>query len=80
MTREQALGLLREHIKNQNLINHSLAAEALMRGLARKFKENEEKWGLAGLLHDLDWEETKDTPEQHSFETFEILKNPHIDP
>jgi len=80
MTREQALGLLREHIKNQNLINHSLAAEALMRGLARKFKENEEKWGLAGLLHDLDWEETKDTPEQHSFETFEILKNTDIDP
>lgn len=80
MTREQALELLNNHVKNPSLIKHSLAAEALMKGLARKFGEPEEKWGLAGLLHDLDWEETKDTPEQHSLKTFQILQDADIDP
>lgn len=80
MTREQAIELLNQHIKNPNLIKHCLAAEALMKGLARKFGEPEEKWGLAGLLHDLDWELTKDNPDEHSFKTFEILKKTDVDP
>lgn len=80
MTRDEAWQLLQRHIKNPNLIKHSLAAEALMRGLARKFGEDEEKWGLAGFLHDLDWEETWDNPNEHSLKAYEILKTSDIDP
>jgi len=59
MERDEALGLLKSRVKDKNLIKHSLAVEACMRGLARYFNEDEESWGLAGLLHDLDYEETK---------------------
>lgn len=73
MTREEAYGLLREHVTVENLIKHCLATEAIMRALARRIGEDEETWGLAGLLHDLDFEETKDTPERHALRTAEIL-------
>lgn len=56
--RDRGLTLLRAHVKNQNLIKHCLAVEALMKALARRLGENEGVWGLAGLVHDLDWEET----------------------
>jgi len=56
MTHQEALELLKEKIKNQNLIKHCLAVEACMRALARRFGEDEEKWALAGLLHDIDYE------------------------
>jgi len=62
MTHQEALELLKEKIKNQNLIKHCLAVEACMRALARRFGEDEEKWALAGLLHDIDYEETKENP------------------
>ncbi len=78
MTREKAFELLHQHVKNLNLIKHSLAAEALMKGLARKFGEDEEKWGLAGLLHDIDYDETKD-PKEHSLKGYEILKAAGVD-
>ena len=60
MTRDEAYQLLKQHMKTKNLIKHSLAVEACMRRLARHFGENEEKWGLAGLLHDIDYDRTKD--------------------
>jgi len=66
MTREEALKILKENIKNKNLIKHSLAVEAGMRALAKYFGEDEEKWGLAGLLHDIDYEKTKQNPNLHS--------------
>lgn len=78
MTRDEALALLHQHVKTQNLIKHMLASEALMRGLARKFGEDEEKWGLAGLLHDIDYDETKD-PKMHSLKGYEILKSAGVD-
>ena len=74
ISREKALGLLEKHIKNKNLIRHGLAAEAAMRGLAKHFNEDEEKWGLVGLLHDGDWEETTDDPSQHTKKMVEWLK------
>ncbi|MCS7249380.1 MAG: HDIG domain-containing protein [candidate division WOR-3 bacterium] len=74
MEREEALKLVSEYIKNENLKKHSLAVEACMRKLARYFNENEEKWGLCGLLHDLDYEETNKNPEKHGIRTIEILK------
>jgi putative nucleotidyltransferase with HDIG domain len=54
MNRAEALIAVRQNIKNENLVKHMLATEAIMRALARRFGENEEEWGLAGLLHDID--------------------------
>jgi uncharacterized protein len=54
MNRAEALIALRQNITNENLVKHMLATEAIMRALARRFGENEEEWGLAGLLHDID--------------------------
>lgn len=56
MNREQALAIVQEYVKNENLIRHMLAVEAAMRFYARQFGEDETDWGLAGLLHDFDWE------------------------
>ena len=66
MTRDQAWVLVQEKVKGGFLRNHLLASEAIMRALARKFNQNEELWGLSGLVHDIDWELTESTPEQHS--------------
>jgi len=74
MTREEALKILKENLLNQNLIKHSLAVEAIMRALARHFGEDEEKWALAGLLHDIDYQKVKDNLSQHSLAGAEMLK------
>lgn len=73
MTREEAVKLLEKNLKNKNLRKHCLAVEAIMRALARHFDEDVEKWGLAGLLHDIDYEQTKDAPERHSLVGAEML-------
>ncbi|PIY97006.1 MAG: phosphohydrolase [Candidatus Kerfeldbacteria bacterium CG_4_10_14_0_8_um_filter_42_10] len=80
MNRADALAFLREKVKNQNLFKHSLAVEAVMRRLARNFKEDEEKWALAGLLHDIDYEETKDNPEVHSLRGAAMLIEKELEP
>lgn len=79
MEKQQALKLVRENIKNQNLIKHCLAVEACMRALARYFNEPEEKWGITGLLHDIDYEQTKNDPHQHSILGAEMLKKLGLD-
>jgi putative nucleotidyltransferase with HDIG domain len=56
MKREEALAIVREFIRNENLLRHMLAVEAAMRFYARKLGEDEDLWGNAGLLHDFDWE------------------------
>ncbi len=58
MNRHDALQAVRDNVKNENLIKHMLATEAIMRALARRFSEDEAEWGLAGLLHDIDIELT----------------------
>ena len=73
MNRDEAWTLLGQHLKNRNLLKHSLAVEACMRDLAGRFGENPEKWGTAGLLHDLDYEYTVNDPEAHTLKTVEIL-------
>lgn len=79
MNRDEALKLVKEKIKNQNLIKHSLAVETCLKGLARNFKEDEEEWGIAGLLHDIDYEETKDDPQKHSVVGADFLKKLGLD-
>ncbi len=69
-SREEAFLLLKEYNKSEGLIKHALAVEAVMRYCARKRGEDEEKWGVIGLVHDLDYEQF---PEQHCRKTEEIL-------
>jgi len=80
MNREQAWTLLQEHLHNKNLVKHSLAVEACMRAAAIRFGADPETWGLAGLLHDLDYEYTVNQPDQHTHKTAEILVGRGIDP
>ena len=70
-TREQALALLTEYNRNDRLIKHALAVEAVMRHMARKRGHDEEKWGVIGLVHDLDYEQY---PEEHCYRTEQILR------
>jgi putative nucleotidyltransferase with HDIG domain len=69
-SREEAFLLLKEYNKNEGLIKHAVAVEAVMRYCARKRGQDEEKWGVIGLVHDLDYEQF---PEQHCRKTEEIL-------
>ncbi|MGD8368011.1 MAG: HD domain-containing protein [Desulfobacterales bacterium] len=70
-TREQAWALLNEYNQSESLIKHALAVEGVMRYMARKHGEDEEKWGVIGLIHDLDYERF---PDQHCKKTEEILR------
>jgi putative nucleotidyltransferase with HDIG domain len=71
-TREEALSLLKEYNKNEGLIKHATAVEAVMRYCARKRGEDQDKWGVIGLVHDLDYEQF---PQQHCQKTEEILRS-----
>jgi putative nucleotidyltransferase with HDIG domain len=80
MKREEALDLIKKHLKNKNLVKHCLAVEACMKAVAAKLGHDPEPWGLAGLVHDLDYELTEKSPELHTTETVKILKGLNIDP
>ncbi len=79
MNRDEALSLLKQHLKNKNLVKHSLAVETCMRALAERLNQNVEKWGLAGILHDLDYEITEKSPELHTKETVKILEDKGVE-
>ena len=79
LPREQALALLHQYIKNERMINHSLASEAVLKALARRLGRDEEKWGQAGLLHDLDVEVTHADPYVHGLETARLLSEMGLD-
>ncbi|MCP3868356.1 MAG: hydrolase [Gammaproteobacteria bacterium] len=70
-TRAEALALLKQYTKTDSLIKHGLAVEAVMRHFARARNGDEEKWGIVGLVHDLDWDRY---PEEHCTKTREILQ------
>jgi len=70
-TYEEALLLLREYNQSESLLKHAYAVEGVMCYMARKLGEDEEKWGIIGLVHDLDYERF---PEQHCTKSQEILK------
>lgn len=74
MDRQEALELVKKHVKTRNLIKHMLATEAVMKALAEHFGEDEGKWALAGLLHDIDYDETAHDPDRHSLVGGEMLE------
>lgn len=73
-SREQAIALLHEWIQNPNLRKHCYAVEAAMRAYARKFGEDEDRWGLTGLIHDFDWERHPDA-ERHPVQGVAVLRS-----
>ncbi len=80
MEREEALALLKEHIQERSLIFHSLETEAVMRRLARHFGEDEDLWAMVGLLHDIDYERTKENPQLHGRVAVEELLKDKLPP
>jgi len=82
LERKEALKLLGEKIKNKNLIKHCLAVEAIMQEIASQLNKrnegrdfDEEKWAMAGLVHDIDYENTADEPEKHSLIGGQMLED-----
>ena len=73
-TREQALDFLKQKLKTPNLVKHCLASEAIMRALARRLGEDEELWGLLGLLHDVDLDEVGADPKRHGLVAADWLR------
>jgi len=73
MNREKSFNLLKENLKNKNLIKHSLAVEASMKGLAKHFNQSQELWSLCGLLHDIDYEKVEGSANLHSKKGAEML-------
>ncbi len=73
-TREEAYNLVTSKISNKNLVKHMLALEAIMRELAPMFDGDPEIWGLAGLVHDVDYMETEKDPKNHALVGAKLLK------
>jgi putative nucleotidyltransferase with HDIG domain len=74
LTRDEAIRLIEEHVKNKNLRKHMFATEAVMEALAEKLGEDREIWAMAGLLHDLDYDQTVKDPKRHGARTVEMLE------
>jgi hypothetical protein len=72
-TRDQALEDIKAQGPEQHMVLHALQTEAVMRALAARLDQDEDMWGLAGLLHDLDYPQTKDQPERHGLVSAELL-------
>ncbi|MDI6860746.1 MAG: HDIG domain-containing protein [Caldisericia bacterium] len=79
MNREEAINLIKEKLQDVNLVNHSLAVGAIMKGVAKFLGQDEKRWELCGILHDIDYSETKDDPNNHSLVGGEILKSMGFD-
>ena len=79
MTRDEALNLVISKVQGKNLIKHMLAVEAIMKKVAQHFNEDVEMWGLTGILHDLDYDETVNDFDRHSVLTCEWLKDYNLD-
>ncbi|MEX0974839.1 MAG: HDIG domain-containing metalloprotein [Bacillota bacterium] len=80
MERDELVKEVELRIQTKNLFKHILSVEAVMRALASRFGEDEERWGAAGLLHDIDYEETKTDPATHSLLSGKIAEEMGFDP
>jgi putative nucleotidyltransferase with HDIG domain len=74
LTRSQALDLINGNVTKRNVVFHMLAVEAIMRSIARFLGDDEDQWGLVGLLHDVDYEMTETAPERHGLLSEQMLK------
>lgn len=74
ITRSEALSLIRSNVSNDRLVKHMVAVEAIMRRLAQRLGEDEELWGLVGLLHDVDYEQTINNFAKHGLTSAEMLE------
>lgn len=74
LTREKALEMVKNNVNNKNLRKHMYAVSAIMEKLARELDKDEERWGIVGLVHDVDYEKTKDNPEKHALISAEMLE------
>lgn len=74
ITRDEAFKIVDGHIANKNLVKHCIAVEGAMEQLAIHFGEDPEVWGMAGLLHDADWEVTTEDPKMHTKKTVEWIE------
>jgi len=75
ISRDESLALLDKYLTDEKLIKHSYAVEVIMRAMAITLKEDEELWGLTGLLHDLDFDYTRSEPDKHANMTADILQD-----
>lgn len=75
MDRNRALEIIKTKMSNDRMIKHLLAVSACMEALAERFNEDKEEWALAGLFHDIDYEETIDKPHEHGIKGAEYLEN-----
>jgi putative nucleotidyltransferase with HDIG domain len=80
ITRQAALDLMEQYLEAENLRKHSVATEAIMRSLAPMFNEDPEMWGISGLLHDLDYNETREAMDKHGLVTERILLQKGVHP
>lgn len=80
MNRDEAWSLVQSRIENRNLRKHMLAAEACLAALARRLGGDERTWGLAGLVHDIDYQETSDDPARHGLLAGELLTSADVAP
>jgi putative nucleotidyltransferase with HDIG domain len=74
MDRDQAMALVRDKAEKETTVRHLMSVEGVMRRLARHFGEEEDTWGLVGLFHDLDQDQTHDLPERHAYQAAEWLR------
>ncbi len=80
MTRNEAEELLKRHVKNERMLDHCYASEAVLRALGRRLGRDEERWGLAGLLHDIDIEAVGGDLARHGIEGERILAEAGVEP
>ena len=74
MDRDAARRLVGKYAEKDTTVRHLISVEGVMRALARRFGEDENRWGLAGLFHDLDQDQTHESPERHGYQSVEWLK------
>ncbi|MCB2196541.1 MAG: HDIG domain-containing protein [Bacteroidetes bacterium] len=79
MNRNEAESLLKRYVRNDKMLYHCYASEAVMRALAKRLDRDEEKWGIAGLLHDIDTEITNADPKKHALVAEELLRDEGIE-
>jgi uncharacterized protein len=79
MERSEALALVRDKTDRETTVRHLISVEGVMRRLARHFGEDEDTWGLVGLFHDLDQDQTHDDPDRHAYQAAEWLREAGAD-